>query len=81
MGIHFMTRDLMIFANTPRTMKMSKKEAARKKYALEIDVTCLTKQENDIRDQIRELAIQALQIKQERLNLQQEIDALIPFTQ
>ena len=60
---------------------MSKEEALLKKYTLEIDVTCLTMQEGDIRDQIRELAIQAFKIKQERINIEQEIDALIPFTQ
>ena len=47
-------------------MLMSKAETAMmKKESLLNDVRLLTNQENDIREQIRELAIQALALQQE----------------
>jgi hypothetical protein len=49
-----------------KTMLMSKAEIAMmKKESLLNDVRLLTNQENDIREQIRELAIQALALQQE----------------
>jgi hypothetical protein len=49
-----------------KPMLMSKAEIAMmKKESLLNDVRLLTNQENDIREQIRELAIQALALQQE----------------
>lgn len=58
-------------------MLMVKTEiAVMKKISLLDDVRLLTNQERDIREQIRELAMQALALKQEIRAHEQEIDAL-----
>jgi len=55
---------------------MSKKEIVMKNQSLLNDIRLLTSQENDIREQIRELAIQALALHQEIKAHEQELEVL-----